>query len=88
MALGASPGDVVRLVLHNGTRLVLIGAGIGVLGTLATGRVLATMLFGVGAADPITIVAVVLLLIAVATLAAWWPARRAGKVDPMVALGR
>jgi predicted permease len=86
MALGARPGDVLRLVLGQGARQVLAGIALGGLGALALTRVLRGLLYGVTAADPLTYACVVALLVIVALAALYFPARRAAKVDPMVAL--
>jgi predicted permease len=86
MALGAQSADVFRLVLSNGLRLILTGLAIGLALSLALTRFLRTILFGVGATDAITFAAVALLLSAVALLACYIPARRAMRVDPMIAL--
>jgi putative ABC transport system permease protein len=86
MALGAKTIDVLKLVLGQGMRPVLIGAGLGLMGALAAARILKSLLFGVSATDPLTFVAVVTFLALVALLACWIPARRATKVDPMIAL--
>jgi putative ABC transport system permease protein len=86
MALGAGPADVLRLALGGGLRLVLAGAALGVAGALALTRLATGVLYGVTASDPLTIAAAVLLLAGVALLACWWPARRAARVDPAVAL--
>jgi putative ABC transport system permease protein len=86
MALGARPEDVLRMLLGQGFRLVLVGLGLGVLGALGLTRVLQHSLYGISATDPAVFAAVALLLCAVALLAVYIPARRATRVDPMVAL--
>ena len=86
MALGARRADVFRLVVGQGLTLAAIGVGAGVLGSLAVTRFLSRLLFGVSATDPATFVAVALLLVAVAALASFLPARRATAGDPMLAL--
>src|SRR6266508_2559792 len=86
MALGATLRDVLRLIVSQGMRMALIGIALGLAGALALTRVLASLLLGVGATDPLTFVGVPLLLAAIALLACWIPARRAAKVDPMVVL--
>jgi predicted permease len=86
MALGAQRGDVMRLILGQGLRLTALGLSLGVLVALGLMRVLASLLFDVRAYDPSTYTAVTLLLTAVALLACYIPARRAMRVDPMVAL--
>jgi putative ABC transport system permease protein len=86
MALGAQRGDVSRLVIGEGMKLVLIGALLGLGGALALTRLLKTLLFGVSATDPLTFIVIAALLIMVALLACWIPARRATKVDPLIAL--
>jgi len=86
LALGAGRSDVLRLVVLEGARLVVLGAGIGVIAAVAVTRVLKSLLFGVTATDPLTFLVVPLLLAAVALGAAVVPASRAMKVDPMVAL--
>jgi ABC-type antimicrobial peptide transport system permease subunit len=86
MALGAARSSVLRLVLKQGMSLVLTGLLIGLAATLAAGRLLSRMLFGVGAGDPLSVVAAALVLTAVALLACYLPARRASRVDPLVAL--
>jgi putative ABC transport system permease protein len=77
---------VLRLVMGLGVKLVFVGLVIGLAGSFALMRVLKTLLFGVSAADPLTLTASALLLLMVALLACWIPARRAAKVDPMIAL--
>jgi predicted permease len=86
MALGAQRGDVMRLILGQGLRLTVLGLGLGVLVALGLMRVLVSLLFNVRAYDPSTYTAVTLLLTAVALIACYIPARRAMRVDPMVAL--
>ncbi|HKC88318.1 MAG TPA: FtsX-like permease family protein, partial [Blastocatellia bacterium] len=86
MALGADGADMRRLVLREGLKVVLIGVTAGLALSLAAARLIASFLYGVGANDPLTFVGVALLLTAVALLACYLPARRATKVDPMVAL--
>ena len=86
MAMGAQRSDVMRLILGQGLRLTVLGLGLGVLVALGLMRVLVSLLFDVRAYDPLTYTAVTLLLTAVALLACYIPARRAMRVDPMVAL--
>ena len=86
MALGAQARDVFQLVVGQGLKLVFIGIFIGLIGAFALTRVLAQVLFGITATDPLTFAAVALLLAIAAFFACWIPARRATKVDPMIAL--
>jgi putative ABC transport system permease protein len=86
MALGAQRRDILGLILGQGAKLALIGAGIGIAGALALTRLMSSQLFGVTATDPITFISVSALIVLVALLACYIPARRATKVDPIVAL--
>ncbi|HKW87145.1 MAG TPA: ABC transporter permease [Candidatus Acidoferrales bacterium] len=86
MALGAQRRDVMRLVLRQGGRIALTGIGIGIAAALGLTRLMSSLLFSVNASDPATFAAVALLLAAVALVACYIPARRAMRVDPMVAL--
>jgi putative ABC transport system permease protein len=86
MALGANRRDVFRLVLGQGTRLALLGIGIGIIAALVVTRLMAKLLYGISATDPLTFAAVALLLALVALAACYIPARRATRVDPIIAL--
>jgi putative ABC transport system permease protein len=86
MTLGADPRDVLRMILTQGLKLAISGVLVGVLASVALGRILSRFLYDVSPTDPITIFAVAALLIIVALLASYLPARRAMRVDPMVAL--
>jgi putative ABC transport system permease protein len=86
MALGAQGGDVLRLIGASGIRLALAGTVLGAVGALGLTRFMSTMLFGVSSVDPLTFVAMAGALIAVTLLACYIPARRAAKVDPLIAL--
>jgi putative ABC transport system permease protein len=86
VALGAQRSDVMRLILGDGARLTFWGVAIGLGASLGLTRLLAEMLFGVRATDPVTLIAVTMILSAVAFLACYIPALRATRVDPMVAL--
>jgi putative ABC transport system permease protein len=86
IALGAAQSNIFRLVIGEAMSLVAISVGIGLVGAFAATRLLASLLYGVGAWDPITFGAIAILISLVAFLAAWLPARRAMQVDPIVAL--
>ena len=86
VALGASEGSLLRLVLDRGVALTGIGLVLGLAGAFALTRLMATLLFGVGARDPMTMMGVAVVLATVALLASYVPARRAMKVNPIVAL--
>jgi putative ABC transport system permease protein len=86
VALGASGERITRMVVGQGIAMTIIGVAIGLAAALALTRVLSSLLFGVGAADPLTFVAVAVLLVLVAAAASYLPARRAGRVDPLVAM--
>ena len=86
MALGAQPSEMMRLVVGQGVRLALFGVGLGLIAAFAFTHFLSSLLFGVTATDPISFVTVVVTLLAVVLLACYVPARRAMRVDPMVAL--
>ena len=86
VALGAATGDVLRMIVGQGLRTVLIGVVIGIIGSLALTRTVTSLLFGVTATDPLTFGSATLLLVGAALLACYIPARRATKVDPTVAL--
>ncbi|HEX2775487.1 MAG TPA: FtsX-like permease family protein, partial [Candidatus Acidoferrales bacterium] len=86
VALGASSSDVLRMILSQGLRTIFIGVAVGIIGSLALTRTVESLLFGVTATDPLTFAGVTLLLVGTALLACYVPARRAMRVDPMVAL--
>jgi len=86
MALGAKPADVLRMVVGQGAALVVVGVALGIAGAMGLTRVLARLLFAVRPTDPITFLCAALLLAIVGLAACYFPARRAARVDPMVAL--
>ena len=86
VALGARRDDVLKLIIGEGLRLTLIGIAIGIAGSLAFARFLSSMLYGVTPTDPLTVVAVSCLLLLVALLACYLPARHAVRLDPLAAL--
>ena len=86
MALGASRGNVVRLILREGMSLALAGLGLGLVGAYFVGRAMQSSLYGVGTLDATAIVAVAMVLFSAALLASWLPAQRAASIQPMQAL--
>jgi ABC-type antimicrobial peptide transport system permease subunit len=86
MALGAQSRDVLRLVLQQGMRPVAFGVAVGLAGSLAASRLVASQLYGISSADPLTLASIIALLLVTALLACWLPARRAARVDPIEAL--
>jgi len=86
MAVGAQPGDLLRLVVGQGLRLSFLGVLIGVAGALAISRVIVGMLYNTSVADPITYVIVSVIFLGTGIVASYLPARRAARLDPMVVL--
>jgi putative ABC transport system permease protein len=86
LALGAKRGEIMRMILRQGLALAVAGAGLGLVGALIVSHLMAGLLYGVRPTDPVTFVGVAILLIGIALLACYLPARRAMRVDPMVAL--
>jgi putative ABC transport system permease protein len=86
VALGAQSKDVLKLVVRNGLMLTVCGVAIGLAASLALSQILTSLLYGVSATDPLTFAAISVLLASVALMACYLPAKRAAKVDPMIAL--
>jgi ABC-type antimicrobial peptide transport system permease subunit len=86
MALGAKQKDILSLMVGQGLRMTLVGVGIGLALALVLGQLLSTLLYGIKAHDPLTFVGVAALLVTVALVATWLPARRAARVDPAITL--
>jgi len=86
IALGALPSNVVRMVMREVALQVALGVGIGLAAAMATTRLVSTLLFGLEPTDPLTITLATLMMIGVAALAGYLPARKASRIDPMVAL--
>jgi macrolide transport system ATP-binding/permease protein len=86
LAIGARPWDILRLITRHGLKLTLIGFTSGLVGALALTRVMSPLLYGVSAVDPLTFISISLLLLCAAALACWLPARRAMRMDPVIAL--
>jgi ABC-type antimicrobial peptide transport system permease subunit len=88
IAVGAQAGEIFRMIVGEGLKLSLIGLGLGLVGALLLGRAGASLLYGVTASDPLTFVTVTVILTAVAAAACYFPARRAMRLDPILALRR
>jgi putative ABC transport system permease protein len=86
LALGARPRNILRLIAGQGLKLTLIGLALGLAGAFTLTRLMSPLLYGVSAVDPSTFILIFLLLLCVALLACWLPARRATRVDPLIAL--
>ena len=86
MALGAARADVIQLVMRESMMLVLAGVLLGLAGAMAASRPIASLLFGLAPVDPLTIAAAIVVMLLLSSIAAYLPARRASRVDPIVAL--
>jgi putative ABC transport system permease protein len=86
VTMGAQPVDILRIIVGEGVRLALVGVAAGLAGAFLLTRLLRSFLFGVGASDPVTFAAVAVTLTLVGAAASYFPARRATRVDPLVAL--
>jgi ABC-type antimicrobial peptide transport system permease subunit len=86
MALGAQSGAILKLVIGQGIKLAFAGVALGLVASVALTRTIKNLLFGVSATDPVTFIAITMLLIAVALLACFIPARRAARVNPIISL--
>jgi ABC-type antimicrobial peptide transport system permease subunit len=86
MALGAQRQDVLRLVMGESMTLVIVGVGIGLMAAVAASRLVASLLFGLAATDVMTMLGAMMVLVVVSAIAGYLPARRAARVDPLVAL--
>jgi ABC-type antimicrobial peptide transport system permease subunit len=86
MALGATAGDMRRMVMSRGLSLAFVGAAIGIVGALATSRLLSALLFEISPTDATTLAAVAAVIVAVAAIASFVPARSTGRIDPIIAL--
>jgi ABC-type antimicrobial peptide transport system permease subunit len=86
MAVGAQRGDIIRMVLRDAGKLILLGLVIGMIGALAGAHLLQSMVFGIAPRDPLTLACMCAVLLLTGLFAAWWPARRAAATEPMQAL--
>ena len=86
LALGATPANIVGLILKKGLSLTLLGVAVGMVASFVLTRLMTSLLFGINPVDPITFASVTVLLLTVSFMACWIPARRAAKTDPLVAI--